>query len=44
MVYQTVAIAPGEKYEHLFPDHFQSRWIRFRADKATTATAWLEYK
>jgi hypothetical protein len=44
MLYQTVTIAPGENYKHRFPDHFQSRWIRFSTDHATIATAWLEYK
>jgi hypothetical protein len=44
MVYLTVDVEPGEAYRHRFPDHFQCRWIRFRTDRNTTATAWLEYR
>ena len=44
MVYQEVTVAPGETFEHQFPDHFQSRWIRFRSDRDCEATTWLEYK
>ncbi|MEK6481879.1 hypothetical protein WJR50_30330 [Catalinimonas sp. 4WD22] len=44
MIYQEVSVAPGETFEHTFPDNFQSRWIRFRSDKNVTATAWLEYR
>lgn len=44
MVYQEVTIAPGEAFEHTFPDYFQSRWIRFRSNTDCTATAWLEYR
>ncbi|MEO0331758.1 MAG: hypothetical protein AAF223_08745, partial [Bacteroidota bacterium] len=44
MVYQEVTIAPGETFEHTFPDYFQSRWIRFRSNTDCTATAWLEYQ
>ncbi len=44
MLYQRVTIGAGKKYEHRFPDNFQSRWIRFRTDQSTRATAWLEYK
>jgi hypothetical protein len=43
MLYQRVTIGPGETYEHRIPDHFQARWIRFRAESPTRATAWLEY-
>lgn len=44
MLYQRVTIAPGKEYKHRFPDHFQARWIRFRSDRPTTATAWLVYQ
>jgi hypothetical protein len=44
MLYQRVTIGPGKEYRHPFPDHFQSRWIRFRSTNATTATAWLVYQ
>ncbi|WPP53720.1 hypothetical protein PZB72_27560 [Catalinimonas niigatensis] len=43
MTYQEVTVAVGETFEHTFPEAFQSRWIRFKADKNTGATAWLEY-
>jgi hypothetical protein len=44
MLYKEVSVNPGEKYEHRFPDDFQSRWIRFVADRNCLATAWFEYK
>jgi hypothetical protein len=44
MLYQRVTIGAGKEYQHRFPDHFQSRWIRFRSTSATTATAWLIYQ
>jgi hypothetical protein len=44
MKYLTVRVNPGETYQYRFPDHFQSRWIRFRSGSSTRATAWLEYK
>lgn len=43
MEYQRVTVAPGETYTHQFPADFQARWIRFRTDQNTTATAWLVY-
>jgi len=44
MNYQTIIVKPGESYEYSFPETFQSRWIRFAADKNCNATAWLKYK
>ena len=44
MLYQQVTVAPGEKYQHEFPNGFQARWIRFSADRDCKATAWLEYR
>lgn len=44
MEYQQVTVPPGETYTHQFPADFQARWIRFRADQNTTATAWLVYE
>jgi len=44
MRYQTVTVAPGETFEHAFPDAVQARWIRFVADKSTVATALLKYE
>ncbi len=43
MLYQRVTIAAGKAYKHRFPDHFQSRWIRFISESPTRATAWLDY-
>lgn len=43
MRYKTFIVHPGEVVEYIFPAEFQSRWIRFRADRAVSATAWLEY-
>ena len=44
MQYQEVTVKAGETYEHIFPDNFQARWIRFTADRDTRATAWLTYE
>ena len=44
MNYITIVVPPGQSYVHLFPEHFQSRWIRFRSMQKTRATAWLDYK
>ncbi|KPL08674.1 MAG: hypothetical protein AMS26_24270 [Bacteroides sp. SM23_62] len=44
MLYQRVTIGAGKEYRHRFPDYFQSRWIRFRSDSPTRATAWLVYE
>lgn len=44
MLYEEVTVQPGESFEHIFPDHFQARWIRFVADKGCRATAWLRYE
>jgi hypothetical protein len=44
MSYQKVTVQSGETFEHSFPESFQSRWIRFVADKDCEATTWLKYK
>jgi hypothetical protein len=44
MNYKTVTVAPGETFKWQFPDGFESRWIRFTANKNCRATAWLDYK
>ncbi|MGK7393923.1 MAG: hypothetical protein ACNS62_05105 [Candidatus Cyclobacteriaceae bacterium M3_2C_046] len=44
MQYQQVTVDPGEMFEHTFPGAFQARWIRFRTDKPTVATAYLIYE
>jgi hypothetical protein len=44
MKWKEVTVKPGETFTYKFSDSFQSRWIRFMADKNCEATAWLEYK
>lgn len=44
MLYKKVSVNPGETFRFQFPENFQARWIRFKADKDCTATTWLEYK
>ncbi|MGV8094016.1 MAG: hypothetical protein AB2L24_19305 [Mangrovibacterium sp.] len=44
MTYKGVTVKPGESFDFVFPGSFQSRWIRFVADKDCNATAWLNYK
>jgi len=44
MTFQEVKVNPGETFNLIFPDNFQSRWIRFVADKDCKATAWLKYQ
>ena len=44
MNYKEVSVKSGETFDFTFPDGFQSRWIRFVADKDCEATAWLSYK
>ena len=43
MRFRSVEVKPGETVEYTFPEGFQSRWIRFVADKNCRATAWLIY-
>ena len=44
MNYKEVSVKNGETFEFTFPEGFQSRWIRFAADRDCEATAWLSYK
>lgn len=44
MLYQEVLVKAGETFEHVFPAHFQARWIRFVADEDCEATTWLVYE
>jgi hypothetical protein len=44
MKYKEAEVDPGQEFNMAFPDHFQSRWIRFIADKDCMATAWLQYR
>ncbi len=43
MEYKQVTVKPGEKFEYVFPEDFQARWIRFSTDKDCVATALLDY-
>jgi hypothetical protein len=43
MNYKELSVKPGETLNFIFPDSFQSRWIRFVSDKDCLATAWLKY-
>ncbi|MEA3480237.1 MAG: hypothetical protein U9R60_18785 [Bacteroidota bacterium] len=44
MTYKKVTVVQGESYEYNFPDNFQSRWIRFKAERNCKVTAWLVYE
>lgn len=44
MTYREVTVGPGETFDYVFPEAFQSRWIRFTADRDCQATAWLKYE
>lgn len=44
MTYKKVTVAQWETFEHIFPDNFQARWIRFSSNKDCKATAWLVYE
>lgn len=44
MNYREVTLDAGASFDYKFPESFQSRWIRFVADRDAEATAWLEYK
>lgn len=41
---RTVTLKAGETFRYVFPADFQARWIRFKADADTEATAWLIYE
>jgi hypothetical protein len=42
--YRNVDVPAGQALTHAFPAAYQAYWIRFVAESATTATAWLDYK
>jgi hypothetical protein len=44
MTYKEVMVRSGKTFKYTFPDTFQSRWIRFIADKNCQVTAWLKYE
>jgi hypothetical protein len=41
--YARFTVAPGQKFQHLFPKGYAAHWIRFRVDHTTKATALLTY-
>ena len=41
--YRNVDVPAGQALAHAFPAAYQAYWIRFVAESATTATAWLDY-
>ena len=42
--YADFNVKPGDTVEHHFPDAFQARWIRIKADHDTKATVMFEYR
>jgi hypothetical protein len=44
MKYKEVSVPAKGSITEIFPEGLQARWIRFRASKDCTATAWLSYK
>jgi hypothetical protein len=43
MEYMTFTVKAEEPVKHSFPEGFEARWIRFKTDSDTKATAWLVY-
>jgi hypothetical protein len=44
VTFTTIAVPPGESVQRVFPEGYQSYWLRVTANAATTATAWLVYE
>lgn len=44
MKYEDFSVEAGKKLTYTFPEVFQARWIRFKADCDVVATARLEYR
>jgi hypothetical protein len=42
-VYKTFTLKTGQPETYHFPEDYSAHWIRFTADAACTATAWLVY-
>jgi len=42
--YRHVRLSAGSTWRFAFPTGFSAHWIRFRADRDCTATAWLVYE
>jgi hypothetical protein len=43
-VYRTFPVPAGKTVTHAFPEGFGAHWVRVRADRDCTATAWLVYE
>lgn len=43
-VYRAFEVGPGQAVTQALPEDFSAYWIRFRSDRATTASATLEYR
>jgi hypothetical protein len=41
---ERITVPPGETTTYVFTPPFQAHWVRFTADKACRATAWLKYE
>ncbi|TDE13360.1 hypothetical protein [Dyadobacter psychrotolerans] len=44
MTYKEIVVPAGKTVDYVFPDSFQSRWIRFAANQDCKATSWLIYE
>ncbi|MFU8781228.1 MAG: sulfatase, partial [Kiritimatiellia bacterium] len=43
-IYKTFTLKAGQTETYRFPEAYSAHWIRFTADTACTATAWLVYE
>ncbi|MDO5571039.1 MAG: hypothetical protein Q4F97_06185 [Bacteroidales bacterium] len=44
MVYQVFEVEPNKTFKFKFPEYFNAKWIRFKADHDVNASAILDYK
>jgi hypothetical protein len=44
VAYQSFPVKAGKPLEHAFPEAFSAYWIRFRSDRAASASALLDYR
>ena len=44
VAYQSFPVKAGKPLEHAFPEAFNAYWIRFRSDRAASASALLDYR
>jgi len=42
--YETIRVPSGQTVKHVFPRGYSAHWVRVRAEKACTATAWFVYE